>query len=91
MFISDNFMDFYLTSHNGFPLHLKESTHKEEVLTYDLSLNHEINIFEFDPSKSQFNPFYVAYRMNRKTSSIYELFNYDEIREIYQGLKNLQL
>lgn len=86
LFINDNFMDFYLTSQNAFPLHLKENTHKEEALKYDLSLNHEINIFDFDASKSKFNSFYVAYRMNRKTSSIYELFNYDEIREIYKEL-----
>ena len=84
--INDDFMDYYLISANAYPLNMNHYNSNEKNLSYNLSLNHKVVIREFDSSKSKFNELYVNHRMKRKTSSIYELFNYSEVKESFQKL-----
>jgi len=83
LFVCDNYLDHFFFQQNGVRLNESRIENKEEKLTYKLSLNHQIEITKYNSEESVFSDFFVNHKILKRTTSIYELFKYPEVKENY--------
>lgn len=82
IFINDNFLDHKLSSFGGFNKSWKSGP--GEGMTYALSGSHGIEINELSFEDNIFSEFYLNFKLTgSRTKSIYQVFESNEIREIY--------